>query len=450
MKIPHSPPLLDDLLRKYETTVEEVLGQRIGPEVEGVYEHWDHLRHLTPPKGLNVEQWWMGIKLARAWGYQDLPLRDKFRRPLRFVTTDCITRILHFMDREAAGSIQGLDRNEDPQTRQRYLIRSLMEEAMTSAQLEGATTTHRIAKEMLSSGRRPRDRSERMIYNNYATMQRLKHWCSLPLTPNTILEMHRMLTQDTLDHADEAGRFRRKDEDIVVVDRSDRHILHRPPPADELPGRIAALCELANDDGGRRFLHPVVRAIALHYQMGYDHPFTDGNGRTARALFYWSMLRSGYWATEFLSISAVLKSKPAQYQRAYLYTETDAADLSYFIAHQLHVLEQAMQGLRGYISRKVAERREAEAVLHPASKFGQAFNHRQRALLLHAVRNPGEVYRIAMHRHSHQISYPTARSDLMGLADAGLFRQRKVGKEFTFTADPHLAKRLEGKVGRLF
>jgi Fic family protein len=48
-----------------------------------------------------------------------------------------------------------------------------MEEAITSSQLEGAATTREVAKEMIREGRQPRDRSERMILNNYLTMQRI-------------------------------------------------------------------------------------------------------------------------------------------------------------------------------------------------------------------------------------------------------------------------------------
>ena len=33
------------------------------------------------------------------------------------------------------------------------------------------------------------------------------------------------------------------------------------------------------------FVHPVVKAMALHFAIGFIHPFVDGNGRTARALF---------------------------------------------------------------------------------------------------------------------------------------------------------------------
>ena len=57
------------------------------------------------------------------------------------------------------------------QAGQRFLVNSLMEEAIRSSQLEGATTSRRVAKEMLRTGREPRDRSERMIANNYRALQ---------------------------------------------------------------------------------------------------------------------------------------------------------------------------------------------------------------------------------------------------------------------------------------
>ena len=352
-------------------------------------------------------------------------------------------RCLHFIDREAAGSIHGLDRDADGRQQERFLIRSLIEESMTSSQLEGASTTREVAKELLRSGRQPRDRSETMIFNNYQTMQELRRWRDRPLTPEALFEMHRMLVQDTLDDASAAGRFRRPEERIYVEDRRDGTVLHEPPPADQLPKRVQTICDFANRTDEDGFLHPVIRAIALHFQIGYDHPFVDGNGRTARALFYWSMLRSGYWLTEYLSISSVLRRAPAQYVRAYLFTETDESDLGYFVAHQLDVIEQSVEGLRGYLSRKAKETRQAESLLRPDSRLGSRLNHRQRALLMDALRSPGRVYRIEGHRQAHNITYETARTDLLGLVKARLLLKRREGKAFVFSPSANLGSRLE-------
>ena len=381
--------------------------------------------------------------MARLGLAMSLPLKDKNGAGFKVSITSSMQRRLHFIDREAAGAILGADVVEDDSTRKRLLIRSLIEEAMTSSQLEGASTTRQIAKEMLSTGRPPRDRSEQMIYNNYAMMQSLRSLVDQPLSVRMIMDIHKRLMVDALDEPDQAGRFRTAEDNVVIEDRSDPTIvLHVPPPASELPGRMQALCDFANaaDDG--EFLSPIVRAIAIHFQVGYDHPFCDGNGRTARALFYLSMLKSGYWMTEYLSISSVLKRAPGKYVTAYLYTESDGADMSYFVWHQLCVIEEAVNSLRAYLARKAKERIQAEKLLRPGSPLGAKLNHRQRALILHAIRHPDSLYEIARHQASHRVTYPTARCDLLGLARLGLMEKQRSGKAFVFSPVADLSSRL--------
>lgn len=441
MKIPTSPPPFSKLLDAQVGELGRLLRLRIGPEVKGKYEHWDHLRHLSPPDGLSVQQWWFGIKLARTTAARDLPLKDRDGRPFRVSLTDSMAERLHAITRECSGSLRGLDSIADERAKDRYLIRSQIEEAMTSSQLEGAGTTTAVAKEMLRSGRAPRDHGERMIHNNFLAMQELKHWRDQPLTPEAVMEIHRLLTSDTLEDPGQAGRFRTAEDNIVVQDEDGR-ILHVPPRADELPARLNALCDFANGVGEDGFLHPVIRAIAMHFQMGYDHPFCDGNGRTARTLFYWSMLRSGYWLTEFLSVSSVFKQAKAKYLRAYLYTETDEADLGYFVDHHLDVIVGAIDGLHGWLSRKASERNRAEGMLRPGSSLGGMLNHRQRELLLDSIRHPGNTYRIDRHMQVQDVSYQTARSDLLALAKLKLMKKARIGNAFVFAPVADLVEKL--------
>ena len=171
MKVPVSPPPFARLFDAHAGDLGRLLRLRVGPEVKGKYEHWDHLRHLDPPSGLTLEQWWLAIKLARNTAVRDLPLRDRDGRPFRVALTDSIAEKLHAITREASGSLRGLDRMADERAKERYLFRSQIEEAMTSSQLEGAGTTRDVAKEMLRTGRAPRDHGERMIHNNYRVMQ---------------------------------------------------------------------------------------------------------------------------------------------------------------------------------------------------------------------------------------------------------------------------------------
>lgn len=443
MKLPLPPPPWPELIRRHGPQIGQILAHRLGAEQKGVYEHWDHLRYLTPPPGLDTEQWWLGIKLARQALKKELPLRDKTGAPFSVASSDSIQRRLFLVARDAAGALQGTDAIPSADMQERYLVRSLMEEAMTSSQLEGAATTTEVAKELLRSGRPPRDYGERMIANNFRAMRELKRWLGQPLTPDTVFEIHRMLTDGTLKDPGSAGRFRTVDEDVVVQDETG-NVLHVPPRATELPQRLLALCDFANqDDDGEYFIHPVIRAIVIHFMIGYDHPFVDGNGRTARALFYWSMLRSGFWMTEYFSISSILKQAPSQYTRSYLYTECDDGDTSYFVSHQLDVLLKAIEGVHAYIARKQRARHDAEILLKPGSRLARVLNHRQRALLLNALKHPGKAFTIAVHRRAHDVAYDTARSDLLGLVEAKLMRQHRQGKAYVFVARPDLSAKLQ-------
>lgn len=350
-------------------------------------------------------------------------------------------RTLHFIDQRAAGKVAMPEVvTESEGAKRRYLVNSLIEEAIRSSQLEGAATSRKVAEEMLRSGREPVNRSEQMILNNYRALEYMRGQVNLPLTPEVVFTLHRILTEGTLDNPDAAGRLQRPDEDrVAVYDRLTLKQVHAPPPAEQLPERLDALCRFANEeDESPGFLHPVVRSVLLHFWMGYDHPFEDGNGRTARALFYWSMAHQKYWLTEYLSISRILRLAPSQYMDSYLYTKTDEGDTTYFILYQLEVIQRAIHDLYRYLRRKSQEAREAEALI----RRSESFNHRQLALLSSALRNGHRSYTIESHRKSHRVSYQTARTDLLELSGKGLLEQRRSGHRFVFAPTDDLAQRL--------
>lgn len=446
MKIPLSPPSLAILLQQLSA---EELGRVLaliptGPLVGNSYLHWDQLRHREPPDGVSHEVWWTAIRIARNGLLKSVSLQDKHARPIQFGVPDPVARALHAIDCQAAGQVAMALPVVSGEDRDRYLVSSLTEEAIASSQMEGAATTQLVAKEMLRSGRAPRDRSERMIFNNYRAMALIRSLKPQSLTPELVLELHRIVTEDTLDDPGAAGRLRKPGEQVTVMDAQHSTILHEPPEASTLPERLERLCEFANQGSDATpFVHPVVRAILLHFMIGYDHLFVDGNGRTARAIFYWSMARSGYWLMEYLSISRLLKQAPAQYGRAYLYTEADASDATYFIIHQLDVIEKAIVALHDYLERKGQEQRSAEKLLRQAPMVADQLNHRQIALLSHALRHAGYGYAIESHRHSHQVTHQTARTDLLKLVELNLLDQRKRGRSFVFYVPDSLRERIE-------
>lgn len=341
------------------------------------------------------------------------------------------------IDQQAGGVASVTVSGIPPDTKQRYILGNLMEEAWASSQLEGAATTRRVAKDMLRSGREPASRGERMILNNYRAIRTIAGLLDQPVTPTMLLTLQAFLTEDTLKNPEDVGRFRRPGEDIVVGDDSGQ-VVHIPPSADRLSDELGRLCEFANAESAS-FVHPVIKACLLHFWLAYLHPFCDGNGRTARALFYLCMLKQGYRLMEYIAISRVILRHRSSYERAFLYSETGDADCTYFLSFHLKALEQALEELWDYIDRKDAEDKALRAQLQKEEEL----NHRQRAVLTRALRDDASRFTIESHKASHGVSYGTARNDLLDLGRRGYLSQRREGRRtYVFSPSPRIRDHL--------
>jgi Fic family protein len=395
-----------------------------------------HLAKTTPI------QLWAAVKMSRSRGRVETPIRDRKGRPFSYLLPPSAYRILHRIDTQLGGTLGStFPQVATKDDEKRYLLSALREEAISSSLIEGAVATRQQAAEMIRTERKPKTHGERMILNNYRTIQYLTGRRMEKLTPELLCEVQRLLTLETLEKPDAAGRFRRADENIAVWDDEDNQILHEPPPAGELPERLSGLCRFANanadepETGG--FTHPAIRAIVLHFWLAYDHPFVDGNGRTARALFYWSMLRQGYWLAEYLSISSIIAGHPKQYVRAYINTEQDENDLTYFILYHLDVIERSLKAFRDYLDSKTEEQSRNRWIL--AGKF----NTRQRALLSRALRDPNTLFSYESHANSHGVTIYTARADILELEKLKLLKGNRKGRRFEFVAAPDIHARLK-------
>ncbi len=276
------------------------------------YIHWDKLRfYKSLPENFDAAAAWAAITMSRFSQYQQLPVQfaNKDSRVVYWIPPQQL-QWLHEIDQQAGGSLgsSSIHVGANDSDKDKYLINALMEEAIASSQLEGAVTTRKLAKQMLREGRQPRSKAERMIFNNYRAIQKIRECRQDRLTPELIKELHSILTTDTLNLAD-IGKFRQAEDNVVVEDSYSDDTLHYPPPAESVEERIQELCQFANQKS-KPFVHPVIKAIVLHFAIGYVHPFVDGNGRAARAMFYWYMLREGYWLFEFLPISRLFFRAP--------------------------------------------------------------------------------------------------------------------------------------------
>jgi len=436
---PKSPPKLEVIWQQIKADPEQAARffDMISNPMADKYLHWDKLRYHTPPEGFSNDQWWLAIKSQRQSLFKQLPLTDKNQKPFQYLTNDFITETLHQIDQSVTAFNRMPEQIKNTETKNRHYVNSLIREAFTSSQLEGATTTRLVAKEMIRTGRLPCDKSEQMILNNFTAMKLINRFKDESLSRELVFDIHELVTEKTLDDSSAAGRFRTANEKIHVIDMYNE-VFHDPPPANQLEERMTVMCDFANGKTPKYFIHPVIRAIVLHFWLAYDHPFVDGNGRTARALFYWLMLRHRYWLFDFVSVSQIIVKAPAKYARAFLHTETDDNDLTYFIIYHLNIIRQAIKALYDYIERKTRRLQAIENQLRGII----VLNHRQRAIISHALRHPHQRYTIKSHQISQNVVYQTARTDLLDLENRGLLSSQKIGKTWYFTPVSNLEEQL--------
>lgn len=370
------------------------------------YLHWDKVKYIAPA-GLKAEDLWTAVKLQRRMQ----AIRIEFAGKAFFLkTTAWMQEALHRIDMDYRGAPAGTG-GVGASSRQGCLLSSAMEEAIASSQMEGASTTRKVAKEMLRRGAKPKDAGQQMIVNNYRTIRYVAEQKDAAMTPALLLEIHRRITRNTLKDSSAEGSFRH-DDNIFVANALTGDIVHEPPPCASIPKAVEELCAFAN--GGGPFIHPAVKAIVLHFMVSYLHPFADGNGRTARALFHWHMLKSGFGLAEYLSVSRIIQKTRRQYEKAFLHVEHDGLDLGYFVQYNLKALEQAFAGLKEYLERKAGECGPVAEYLAPG------LNGRQSLIARICSENRTKVYTSAEIAAQFGVSVKTARADLEGMAKIGL------------------------------
>lgn len=385
--------------------------------VNETFEYWDTIKYKRCSEGCTPQQLWTYVKAARVksmmsvWGKYGITL----------TLTNQMQRMCHEIDMNWGGS-WGTDSIIGDENKEQYLVGSLMEEAIYSSQMEGAATTRKVAKEMLRKKMTPKDKSQQMIANNYQTIQFIVSHKDALLTPELLLQIHQLMTEHTMQNPQEAGCFR-SNNDVVVENGITHETVHIPPTYEEIPNFVEDLCRFFNEQDAPQFIHPIIRGIIIHFMVAYVHPFADGNGRTARALFYWYMLKQGYWLTEYLSISRVIAKSKKSYEKAFLYTEADGMDMGYFVAYNMRVLQQSFKQLQDYIKRKQEEKRAANSFL----RIGN-INARQAQIIKMFADDSNLVVTIADLQAKFLVSPTTAKADVVGLMNMGLLSEISFNK----------------------
>jgi Fic family protein len=419
MKFEH-PPIIEINYSEFVKYIENKEVMDFLNEADKRYFYWNEIKYRPNLPLENPIDVWTLVKINRSLKSKTLFFGN---HQFTFNVTSYIQEDLHEFDLKLVG---GLYKDSiTPQDQDEFFKNSLIEEAIASSQIEGAATTTNIARDMIKSGRKPRTESEQMIFNNFYAIRAIEERLDEKLDKQLIIDIHGIMTNNT-DASQYSGDFRKGP--IYVKDHFDGEIAHTAPEHAEVNFLVESLCNFINNDD--EFIHPIVKASILHFMFGYIHPFGDGNGRTARALFYWYLMRKGYTMIKHISISKAILDSRTSYDKAFLKTEYDSNDLNYFIMYSIKSLRVAFQSLVKYRDRKREERHKATEIVYELSKLN--FNKRQSDLLGFLYLKPESEITIPQYSKRHDIVRQTASKDLIELEDRGLLFHFKDGKKVVF------------------
>ncbi|KEY57304.1 Fic family protein [Serratia sp. DD3] len=395
---------------------------------KGRYLHWDDISKRIRVKEKAIAHWSL-IKMARKGVLRQVPaLGDAFQNITFFTLLPSMQKACSLIDRTCteAGLNDLISRISIPGY---YLDDFINEESIASSQLEGASTTHAVAKKMLLENRSGRNESEKMILGNRRLMTLAWESRFDEMSLALLLTFHEEATQGIDDDKYHPGKIR-KTNDVWVGGR-DGEVVHQPPDAEilgDLLDKYIKWINFSHDEGisPQDYLHPVVKACIMHFGLGFLHPFNDGNGRVARAMCYWYLFKHGYDAFIYISISQLLKEAPIQYGEAYMKTETDNQDVTYFVDYQCRVLERAVNGLIDHVRTVAGKLREFDTWVF-TSGIRRKMPDIQQTIINMVVMAPGESFTVKSFAERAGVSEAASRIHLEKLAEVGILLKQGGG-----------------------
>lgn len=236
------------------------------------------------------------------------------------------------------------------------------------------------------------------------------------VTEETILHLHTLVTKDILP-SNEAGQYRRVP--VIVGVPATGEVVYRPPDWEEVPELVSELVAWLNSPDAAALM-AVLQAGIAHYELVRIHPFTDGNGRTARALATLILAQRNFDTKRFFALDEYYNQDRASYYEA-LRSVDPTQDLTEWLEYFVQGI--AVEMVR--IERRVEELNRLYRVEARAAQI--SLNQRQLKLLDH-LHQSGSSISNREYQDLFLVSKRTASNDLRELTEHGLMQVIGAGR----------------------
>ena len=227
------------------------------------------------------------------------------------------TNVVNYLTQihEAKGK-QQLYLDQKSQELEKLVVIAKVQSTESSNAIEGIRTTNTRLKQLVADKTAPRNRDEEEIAG-YRDALNVIHesFDAIPLTPNYILQLHKILLSHTT--TSYGGKYKNVQNYISATNASgELFTLFTPLTPFETPMAMQNLCDEYNRAIGEGIVDPLILIPTFVHDFLCIHPFIDGNGRMSRLLTTLLLYRAGYYVGKYISLEAKIAENKDLYYKA--------------------------------------------------------------------------------------------------------------------------------------
>lgn len=195
-----------------------------------------------------------------------------------------------------------------------YGIQALEDEIISTFAIEQIGTSRESVRNILD-GRAPRGKEEKRVWGMKQGFEFIADRTN-KINAENVRKLYEIAINPYLE--DKENRLSEnqmyRDAGVLVGNKLSREKVHEGLPAEKMEEKMNSLFEFVDQ---KTDMDDLAKAAAIHFYIGYLHPYFDGNGRMARMLHIWYLLQNGYSSALYLPFSSLIIETKDKYNKAY-------------------------------------------------------------------------------------------------------------------------------------